>query len=34
MRDIIERDLSSELQDVTDGFSKKENGKAKVLRAI
>lgn len=37
MRDIasiIERDFSSELQDVIDGSSKKENGKSKVLRAI
>ena len=34
MRDIasiIERDFSSELQDVIDGSSKKENGKSKVL---
>lgn len=37
MRDIasiIERDFSSELQDVIDGSSKRENGKSKVLRAI
>ena len=37
MRDIasiIERDFSSELQDVIDGSSKKENGKSKVLRVI